>query len=62
VDQIIYDYLEPADDPDVPQLMYVENAMELLEQAAKAYRHDPPKWSTAKGYIEDAARELKKIN
>lgn len=62
MDQIIYDYLEPADDPDVPQLEHIEKAMEYLESAAKAYRHNPPHWGTGSGYVQDAIFELNKIN
>jgi len=62
MDQIIYDYLEPADDPDVPQLEHIETAMELLEKAAKAYRADPPRWNEGAGYVQDAQDQLNKVN
>lgn len=60
--QIHYDYLEPADDPDDQALLHVENALEMLEKAAKALRADPPRWSEARGLTEDAAAELSNIN
>jgi hypothetical protein len=62
MDQITYDYLEPKDDPDVPQLDVIEKAMEYLEQAAKAYRANPPRWSEGAGYVEEAFHEISKIN
>jgi hypothetical protein len=62
MDQIIYDYMEPVDDPDVPQLEHVEKAMEYLEEAAKAYRSEPPHYGAGAGYVEDAIFELNKVN
>ena len=60
--QIHYDYLEPADDPDVPQLEHIERAIEYLEKASKAYRASMPRWDEGKGAVEDAIDELNKIN
>lgn len=60
--QIHFDNLQPAEDPDVPQLEHVENALEFLERAASAYRHNPPKWSEGAGLVMDAQFELNKVN
>lgn len=62
MDQIVYDNLTPAEEPDVPQLGYVETALEMLEKAASAYRADPPRWSEGAGLVMDAVFELNKVN
>ena len=62
MDQIIYDYLEPVEDPDVPQIELIETAQEFLDRALTAYRHNPPKWSEGAGLVMDAEFLLKKIN
>jgi hypothetical protein len=62
MDQTTYDNMSPDEEPDAQALLHVENALEMLEKAAKALRANPPRWNEARGLTEDAAAELSNIN